>query len=62
MFFSKKDQRKGSYFHLKITLENGVFRPFLEVTPGAGTQLLEEVEQKVVRKKNNRGLWHAAHI
>ena len=53
--FVTKNHRKE--MSLKITLGNGIIRPLLEVSPGAGAQMLEGKEQKVVRRKRSRILW-----
>lgn len=42
---------------LEITLGNGIVTRLLKVTPGARAQILEELEQKVVKRKRSRVLW-----
>lgn len=49
MLSLKKDHRKE--IHLKIILGGGIVRPFLEETRGARAQVLEEMGQKVVRRR-----------
>ena len=52
---SLKNHRKEVL--LEITVSNGIVRPLLDVSPGPRAQMLEEKEQKVVRRKKSRVLW-----
>lgn len=55
MPFSLKNHRKEIL--LEITVSNRTVKPLINVSPGPGGQMLEEKEQKVVRRKKSRVLW-----